>query len=206
MNASTACFGGRACPALTWAGLLLCLALGCAAEKPLPGNVQHESARILPGDELEIEFFYVPELSVTQFVREDGLISMYLVGEVVAAHKTPKELAEDLRARYEPLLVNSEVSVFIRSVPMIQVTGEVVDPGPHLYWTGMTVLEAIMQAGGFKADHADIDNVRIIHREPGGRTITSVDLSDLLDEDSDEEPIHVRRMDIIYVPPKRPSG
>ena len=64
------------------------------APKLLPYSIQ-------PGDQLDIKFFYNPELNETVTVRPDGMISLQLVDEVKTAGLKPSELDELLTKKYE---------------------------------------------------------------------------------------------------------
>jgi protein involved in polysaccharide export with SLBB domain len=70
---------------------------------PLGGFAQEvqKDVRLSAGDTIEIRYFYTPELNKTQIVRPDGKIVLQLVGEVVAAGKTPNELTQELSKKYE---------------------------------------------------------------------------------------------------------
>jgi protein involved in polysaccharide export with SLBB domain len=60
--------------------------------------------RIQPGDQLDIKFFYNPELNETVVVRSDGKISLQLIDEVHASGLTPVQLDRELSRLYTPEL------------------------------------------------------------------------------------------------------
>src|SRR4029450_10836821 len=83
-----------------------CLAVaGCAFKAP-PGRASAEMSalvvdrqpyRIHVGDSLDVRFYQTPELHVEKVpVRNDGKISLDLVGDVQAAGLGPAELARDV--------------------------------------------------------------------------------------------------------------
>ena len=45
-----------------------------------------------PRDEVEVKFFYTPDLNEKQLIRPDATITLELVGKVMAQGKTPQEL------------------------------------------------------------------------------------------------------------------
>ena len=53
-----------------------------------------------PGDEIEVKFYYNPELSDRVTIRPDGRISLLLVDSVVAEGRTPEELDDILTDLY----------------------------------------------------------------------------------------------------------
>ena len=103
----------------------LILFSGCttnpAAQKVVPAS-QLQAAQtpaapyiILPGDQLDIKFFYNPELNESVTVRPDGKISLQLVDEVQAAGLQPAELDARLTEAYSLELKKPLVTVIVRS-------------------------------------------------------------------------------------------
>jgi protein involved in polysaccharide export with SLBB domain len=82
---------------------------------------------IQPGDQLDIKFFYNPELNENVTVRPDGLISLQLVDEVHASGLTPAQLDDLLTQKYSRELKKPMVTVIMRSFTMqrVYVGGEV---------------------------------------------------------------------------------
>ena len=73
------------------------LLIGCATTyAPPPVSSQNPNYIIGPGDTLEIFVWRNPEVSRSVPVRPDGKISTPLVEDMVAAGKTPTQLARDL--------------------------------------------------------------------------------------------------------------
>ena len=54
-----------------------------------------------PGDNLDIKFFYNPELNENVTVRPDGKISLQLIEEIRAAGLTPAQLDDLLTEQYD---------------------------------------------------------------------------------------------------------
>jgi protein involved in polysaccharide export with SLBB domain len=121
--------------------------------EPIMGASQEPGAPYLiePGDELEIKFYYNPELNEKITVRPDGNISLQLVDEVRAAGLTPAELDEYLTEKYSKELRKPVVTVIVRSFSgqRVYVGGEVLREGLITMAPGMTALQAVFQAGGF---------------------------------------------------------
>jgi protein involved in polysaccharide export with SLBB domain len=191
------------------AAVLLC---GCAE---MPQRAAPESweglalsTLLAPGDMVEISFPYTPELNVTQQIRPDGKISMHLVGEVEAAGLTPETLAGALKELYKDDLVDPAITVAIISQHERQVFvgGEVKVPGPVPMPARMTALDAVMLAGGYKPDTAELGSVLVIRVKDGQRMVGAVDLRGTLSKGEPEEdeppmdPIYLAPLDIVYVP------
>ena len=98
--------------------------------------------RIQVGDQLDIKFFYNPELNEQVTVRPDGRISLQLVHEVMTAGLTPAELTGLLTKKYAAELKKPEVTVIVRSSGghKIYVDGEVAKPGMFSLMGFTTVL------------------------------------------------------------------
>ncbi|ADJ29601.1 polysaccharide biosynthesis/export family protein [Nitrosococcus watsonii] len=121
--------------------------------------------QIRPGDELDIKFFYNPELNETVLVRPDGKISLQLVGELTPAGLTPGEFSKVLKQNYSQELRQPEITVIVRNFTgqQIYMGGEVEREGPVEYTAGMTALQAVIKAGGFK-ETAEPEEVIVIRR------------------------------------------
>lgn len=105
--------------------LIACLVQGCgrggkgagviqitAPEPAFPSNRpnQDDVFRIKEGDVLGLVFPSNPELNTEQVVRHDGKISMKLIGNVVAAGLTPRELEEEVLRKYADFVASSNYS------------------------------------------------------------------------------------------------
>ena len=156
---------------------------------------------IAPGDVLEFKFFYNPELNETQTVDPDGKLSLQLIGKVDAAGRTMEDLGADLKQRYAFVLRNPEVTVIPRSLPSnrVYIGGQVIAPGPVDIQGEMTLLQAIMFAGGFRTETAALSSVIVVRQSEGRQVGTSVDLRCVLKGKEDDN-FRVYPRDVIYVP------
>ena len=168
------------------AGSLALGAMACATNvKPLPddGTVTRANERyeIGPGDGLSVKLFYTSELNEDVMVRPDGKISLPLVGEVAAAGRTPEDLSQDIRQRYDDFLEKPDVVVIVRSFgsQRAYVGGEVKVPSMVTIDGRTSVVDAVFATGG-ALDTAALSSVVLIRRGPNGREAYSVDLSDVL--------------------------
>jgi polysaccharide export outer membrane protein len=187
--------------------VVLCVLFGsgCYTGSPAPrmfDKVPDTNAvmRIVPGDELEINFFGAPELSLVQRVRPDGKISVRLFGDVQVAGKTPPEIQRELKDLYTTQLQIRAVTVVARTSAAVYVTGAVMRPGRVELVRPMTALDAVMEAGGF--DHkggSRLTKVRII-RTTGDRVESSlINFEDIL-QGTGGTPFYLKPFDTIYVP------
>jgi polysaccharide export outer membrane protein len=81
------------------------------------------------------------------------------------------------------------------------VTGSVTHPGKLMAERPMSVLEAIMEAGGFDNAKANMRKVVVLRNEAGQLKRYSLDLKRVLDGKS-KQLFYLRPGDIVYVPEK----
>jgi polysaccharide biosynthesis/export protein len=121
------------------------------------------------GDKLRIEVYKDTQLSQSLQIRPDGRITLPLVGDLAAAGLTPLALDETITTALKEYMTNPVVTVIVveATPPTVYVMGEVNAPGPVPMRPGMTALEALALAGGFK-DFAKTSDIRIIRRGGSG--------------------------------------
>src|SRR5690606_2241654 len=94
------------------------------------------------------------DLNVVVPVRPDGRISVPLIGDVAAGGRTPLEVADDIEERLSAYVRDPQVAVILTELrsheylSRVRVTGAVRDPVSLAYRQGMTVLDAVLAAGG----------------------------------------------------------
>ena len=157
---------------------------------------------IVPGDELEVRFFYNPELDESVIVRPDGRISLRLVDEVVAAGLTPQRLDDVLTELYNIELRDPRLTVIVRSFSgqRIFVAGEVNQGGMLPLAAGMTAMQAVFAAGGF-SDFAAPRSAFVIRRGPGDQPQPiHVDMRRAMRGDERVTDIKLEPLDIVFVP------
>ncbi len=152
------------------------------------------------GDVLKISFPGTPNLDTTQQILRDGKIMMPLGGEIQAAGKTIAELEKELVDHYASQLVSKEVIVTVQSSTFpVFVNGAVLRPGKVLSDRPITVLEAIMEAGGFDYSKANLKAVRVIRTKPAANF--TFNLKGVLNGEQ-PEPFYLKPRDIVYIPEK----
>jgi len=187
-------------------GVLMLAAAGCQTYSvPPPDDSTNNAAEVLvlrESDVLKISFPGNPNLNTTQPIRRDGMISMPLVGEVKAAGKTPSELEKDLVDLYSTQLLSKEVTVEVQNSSFpVYVSGAVLHPGKVTADHPMTVLEAVMEAGGFDYTRADLKNVQVVRRLQGGTQNYKLNLQRVMNGEPGDQ-FYLKASDIIYVPEK----
>ena len=87
------------------------------------GKTPPQDYQIQVGDQLDIKFFFNPELNETVLVRPDGRIALQLIGELTVVGNTVEQIRTILIKNYSGQLKNPEVAVLLRST---NVPGEVI--------------------------------------------------------------------------------
>lgn len=157
--------------------------------------------KLQPGDVIQVKFTYWPELDDEQAIRPDGLISLKLVGDVKAQDLTPDELRTDLLARYGDKLKEPDITVVVSeyATHRVYVGGEVLQPGVIPIQGKLTVLEAIMQAGGFNKTTAKLANVVVVRQRDGKYFSRSLDLRKAI-EQPESDTFLLEPRDVVFVP------
>lgn len=189
--------------ALVFLAFLLCT--GCQTPRrsaALPKQSVGQMPGVLGnGDVVRVSFTGAPELNQTQRIGSDGKLSLPLIGEVYAAGKSVGQLQVELSRLYKPQLQNSEVVVALesRAIPVV-VSGAVQKPGKIVFERPATLLEAIMEAGGFAPD-ANLKKVSLIRLVNGQHQTQLFDLRPVL-KGVPSRAVYVSGGDVIYVPEK----
>jgi len=179
-----------------------------AGQEPRPGSAQAATAplgepyRVRVGDVLEIVFYGAPELNQNRPVGPDGLVPLVLIGPVQAVGRTLEDLTQDLTERYRREVVQPEITVSVTqfSGMKVYVGGEVNQAGMLPYHGGLTVVQAIMQAGGFR-DTARLTQVVLIRKGEGGQPLGGfVDVKKVLKGAHFELDAPLQPSDIVFVP------
>ncbi len=185
---------------------LLALATGCQTQAPQPGGAKEQTTvppeivALREGDVLKISFPGSPTLDTTQQIRRDGKITLPLIGEVQAAGMSAEALQQDLVKLYAPQLSSKEVTVTVASSTFpVFVTGSVIHPGKIVSDHPITVLDAIMEAGGFDYTKANLKAVRVIRHENDRVVNYTLNLKLLMDG-KDNKSFYLQPSDIVFVP------
>lgn len=206
----------------TWTSLLvlgaLIAPLRAAHAAPTPGREalpdslnadwsQVPEYRLVPGDQLVLNFGpreSAPTgfLDRTLIVRPDGRISVFPIGDVVAAGHTPRELEAALIDLLSASLKQPRVTVEVSKLAgnQVHVLGRVVKPGSYPAEPFFTVMQAIAAAGGF-SDDAARNSVLVFHRA-GAREVSVgvIAVDQMIKRGSLAADMPLSRYDIVYVP------
>ncbi len=176
-----------------------------SAQKNAGPSVLVKSYKMAVGDQLQINVWKNPELSLGEPIRPDGKISVPLVGDVMAVGLTPEELAEKIEAKLANYVKAPNVTIILTSLQghaflsRIRVTGSVTQNISMTYHQGMTVLDAILEAGSVTI-YADANNTKLHRRTKKGSVAYDIHLKNILEKGNMRTNITLMPGDVITVP------
>jgi polysaccharide export outer membrane protein len=158
------------------------------------------------GDQLSIFVYRNPDLSEGGVaVRPDGRISTPLIEDIVAAGKTPTQLAREIEQRLTKYIQDPNVTVIVRgfigpSDRQVRVIGEATDPVAIPYRDHMTLLDVMIATRGL-TKYAAGNRAVIVRLEPGGKSQSiRVRLSDLIKDGDIRQNIEMSPGDTLIIP------
>jgi polysaccharide export outer membrane protein len=148
-------------------------------------------------DQITVLVYGSTEFSGAHLVRPDGKITMPFLGDVVAAGLSPIELGNVVKERLKKYLVEPDVSVSVNQVnsKRFYIQGEVNNTGAYTLLVPTRVLEALVNAGGFR-DFANQKKI-VIMRMTGERL--SFNYKDVIKGKKMDQNIYLKPGDIIIV-------
>jgi polysaccharide export outer membrane protein len=132
-------------------------------------NAASRSYRLGVGDQVKVTVYNHQDLTKEMTIDSDGRVTYPLVGDVMMAGRTVREVQDELTATLgKDYVVNPQVSVEVAKYAsqFIYVNGPVKTPGRFPLEGGLTLKDAISLAGGFGPDagHA----ITVARKVPGG--------------------------------------
>jgi polysaccharide biosynthesis/export protein len=203
---------------IIFGSLLLASLVACSTVKPhLPPatsanedgpSILVDSYKIAVDDQLQINVWKNPDLSIGEPVRPDGKITVPLVGDVMAVGTTPEQLAATIEEQLSVYVKNPNVTVILTNLKgheflsRIRVTGSVAKSISINYHQGMTVLDAVLEAGSVDA-YADSNDTKLHRRTLNGSESYDIRLEDMMELGDMTTNIMLMPGDIITVPERR---
>jgi protein involved in polysaccharide export with SLBB domain len=121
------------------------------------------------------------------------------------AGRTPEEADLELTRRFAEKVNDPQVTVILRSPQRVYVGGEVVLPGiVEIRNGGLTVLQAVIEAGGWNREHAEPRSVLVVRNVNGRLAATTVDLKKVM-ETGVGSAVYLAANDVVYVPQSKIS-
>ncbi|NIA12729.1 MAG: hypothetical protein GWP08_01520 [Nitrospiraceae bacterium] len=168
--------------------------------------------RIGAGDVLNLHSLNDPSLDGPAIVRYDGNISLPQVQDLKIVGLTREEATELVRKEYGKIFGDPQMSLVVESVNSrsFTVMGNVASPGQYPYTRSLTLIDAIMAAGGlrvftpggdvFVSSQGQLVAAFIIRHIDGERVVKEYDLRNISDPGSHVGDTPVLPGDLVYVP------
>lgn len=192
---------------------------GCANNRPIVEDgsgtqrfaLSEGEYRIGVDDRVQVSVWKNPELSVTVPVRPDGMISIPLVGDVRAGGLTAAQVADSIKQKLSTYIRDPNVAVILTELrsheflARVRVTGAVRNPRSIPYRQGMTVVDAVLEAGGTN-DFAAPNRTKLYRKTKDGQAAAEttdmydVELGDILSRGRLDTNYPLRPGDVITVP------
>lgn len=186
--------------------LVLVVAMGLSAcrtgntPQSLPPAAKPENKTLGPGDVVEIRVRDQDDISGPYEVSDNGVVRFPWIGEVEVRGKTGPEIAALIEAELQSgWLKQPQVTVRVteRQNREVSVLGQVKEAGSYSYKAGLTIMQAISQAGGMNPLAAP-RRVKLIRQTEKGRQTFEIDVTAILD--SRAQDFALEPGDIVFVP------
>jgi polysaccharide biosynthesis/export protein len=193
--------------ALVLSLMLAACATTASESGPPPPEAQAAVNDYLIGvdDMVQVSVWRNPELNITAPVRPDGKISVPLVGDVEAGGRTPAAVGKDIQDKLATYVRDPQVAVILTELrsheylSRVRVTGAVRQPISIPFRQGMTVLDAVLAAGGL-TEFAAPDRSDLYRKSDGGTKTYEVQLDRILSRGDLSTNYKVAPGDVITVP------
>ena len=156
-------------------------------------------------DRVQVDVWKHADLSITVPVRPDGMISVPLIGEVLAGGRTPVDVADEITRRLAKFIKQPSVAVILAELnsheylSRVRVTGAVRTPSSFTYRQGMTILDVILDAGGLN-EFASGNSARLFRLIDGKAHSVDVEIDDIFEDGDMTTNYQMEPGDILSVP------
>ncbi len=156
-------------------------------------------------DVIKVNVWKNPELTIEVPVRPDGMISVPLIGDVKAAGLAPEQVSKNIKEKLKKFIRDPLVAVILTQLnsheylSRVRVTGAVRTPISLAYRQGMTILDAVLAAGGIN-DFASAGNTKLYRRVNNKSNAISIELDNILNGGKLNTNYILKPGDIITVP------
>jgi len=154
-----------------------------------------------PDDILSIVYWRDKDMSMDVQVRPDGMISLPLINDVLAAGQTPEQLREKLTEESKKYIEDPSVTVVVKDIKSrrVFIQGQVAKQGQYPLTGPMDVLQLIALAGGM-GEYADSKNIVVLRIENGKQVAHKVNYKELITGKRLQQNIQLKPGDTVVVP------
>ncbi len=154
-------------------------------------------------DVLSITFWQEPDLNSDVRVRNDGKITLPVIGDINAVGLTTAQLAKDVVKQisfYNPGISQATVIVSEYNSKVVVISGSVNTPGEYHFERIPNILEVIRRAGGAMPE-ADLTGVTIIRQSDEGKAdVIDVNLAKYIKDGDLTKMPKLKAKDMVNVP------
>jgi len=154
------------------------------------------------GDTLQISVWKEPEVSVPSVVvRPDGKITVPLVKEVEVGGLTPRQAEKRIAEGLTKYITDANVTVVLAAInsKKVYIIGAVKKEGTLPYTYGMSVMQALSEAGGLN-DYAKRKKIYILRTEAGREYRLDFNYDEVIRGERMEQNIMVLPGDTVVIP------
>lgn len=180
--------------------LRVSFSLGLLVAGLAPATAQAPTYIIGKGDQLLVTVWGYNEFTTQATVRDDGNITIPLLGDIKAAGLTKEEFIENLKKKLADYVqgdINITVSVISSVGQRVTVLGAVRRPANYPVSGDINLLELISMAEGYDPD-ARLSAIKIFHKD--NPKPTEVDLETHLEMATIDKIPRVNPGDLVFVP------
>jgi polysaccharide export outer membrane protein len=154
-----------------------------------------------PQDILDVSVWKEPEVSRSVPVRPDGKISLPLLNDVQAAGLTPGQLMAQISTGLGKFMTNPEVTVIVTAInsQRVYILGEVSRSGGYVLLPGLTVLQALSNAGGL-TQFANGKKIYVLRPDGPKQDKLYFNYKEVLDGKHPEQNVVLKPGDTVVVP------
>lgn len=152
-----------------------------------------------PGDTLQVQLIGNSKGRFALVVGRDGRINFPDLGPIMVSGQRFEQVREELEARVREQMIGTQASISMGELRSIRVfvLGEAEMPGSYTVSGLSTITNALFVSGGVKK----IGSLRNIQLKRVGRTVTTLDLYDLLLNGDTSADARLLPGDVIFIPP-----
>jgi polysaccharide export outer membrane protein len=154
------------------------------------------------GDTLQISVWKEPDVSVPSVVvRPDGRITVPLIKEVAVAGRTPREVEKLITEAISKFITDANVTVVVAAInsKKVYVVGAARKEGPLPYTSGLTVMQALSEAGGL-TDYAKRKRMYVLRTENGREYRLDFNYDEVVKGERMEQNIFLLPGDTVIIP------
>jgi polysaccharide export outer membrane protein len=161
-----------------------------------------DNYQIGAGDTLQISVWKEQDVSVPSVVvRPDGRITVPLIKEVEVAGLTPRQAEKVITDQLSRFITDANVTVVVAAInsKKIYIIGGARKEGPLPYTYGMTVMQALSEAGGL-SEYAKRKRIYILRTENGREYRLDFNYDDVVKGERMDQNILLLPADTVVIP------